>query len=260
MRIENCNICVTQYIFHGNKESIDKLHLLLESSDIMQVQRPGYPNIWLGDILITAGLGKYIIQKSADYANGIPDMVECNGELGWFTYPIHDNKYKELFTITLQTNTINIPMPKMWDLIIDKLNLNISYSFLAFEPRMRLTQIYNPYWDDFSGLEFALMYNIDIEHDNDHMDRLRDDPIFGSYSQLFTILSKQELIDWLSKYTNTQVDDAKVLINDTIHYHFYLFNTRYSFVDIWPVIYVSAYWATNDLCNDVDNYMIKYDK
>ena len=118
------NWCATKIEFKGNSDDIKKLHDFI--SDREANDAVGIPNdfglAWLGNYLERAGVDH--------------DDYDCRGDV-WHVDDLRD----EDTSFFIDVDTAWVPMLKMWQVIIGKLNLtDVHITYFAVEPGSELYQ------------------------------------------------------------------------------------------------------------------------
>lgn len=142
------NWCLTQMIFHGEKEELNDLHNKIEKWASGKLYENDFGSTWLGNILIGAGLENRI--------DSDVDQLRCRG---YITYlgEVESFKDSDEATFNLDTETAWAPMCLMWSEVIHTLGYkSIGFSYCAEEPGFGIYDIYDPYGD------FAMEYRVDM--------------------------------------------------------------------------------------------------
>lgn len=144
------NWITTDYIFHGNYDEISKLHSKIEEYTSKNYMKNGFGESWLGNILCGCGLSDCIDTQDKS------KLIRCRG---WIEYyddiecnPLDLNDW----SLQLCASTAWCPMAKMWEAVIDKLNLkSVGFTYMSTSPDVY--EIYDP-----NGYgDFDYKYNID---------------------------------------------------------------------------------------------------
>lgn len=113
------NDCYTWITFYGNNKDIDKFYSALEYGTSKEFSNHKCGEDWLGNIAIGTGI------CSADDID-TPSAPRCRGNVEYY------DKYDD--SITMVTDTAWVPMLGIWSMMIDKLGLDIQFTYTAEEP------------------------------------------------------------------------------------------------------------------------------
>ena len=183
------NWCNTTYVFHGPADNINALYNKIKAftdGSLTNKTKTDFGDMWLGNILIGAGLSHTID------ATNPTQRLSCRGTIDY----IEDDIEKTATSFRLNTETAWIPMPQMWAVVIQKLQLDIGFTFQADEPGCEIYCIYDPRgYKDFTD-------DIVIESASDTDNNIAD--ISGYYSEKDAV---NIINDALKKNCKT-IDDA----------------------------------------------------
>ena len=211
------NWCFTQIIFHGNKTEIEDFHKKVTEWTSESLAKSDFGNIWLGNILVGAGLG--------DRIDSGPTMLRCRGTLSYIDEIEDDGEDNAIFRV--DTETAWAPMTLMWKAVIDKLEYKtIGFSYMAEEPGCEVYEIYDPYGD------YDEHYYVDVfidgeDCENESLQRLDNSRYFAS---------DETLVYALQKLLNTEETNIATLIKQAESYPFknedsYISVHKYDIVD-----------------------------
>ncbi len=150
------NWCYTTYRFRGNKDELDVLHDKIVEWISSSTMKTDFGDPWLGNIVIGAGFKDRIDNPDQDL------NIRCRGTLADISDLSCDNHGD--YSFDLWTETAWAPMAKMWDLVIEALELKtVGFTFSAEEGGCEIFWIYDPHnYGDFKDEEVY----IDASGDN----------------------------------------------------------------------------------------------
>ncbi len=194
------NWCHTTYIFKGKTNELKTLHDKIIEWTSKEFIETSFGENWLGNILYGAGLKDRIDNPNAG------EILSCRGSL----IDISDYIYDEGFKVW--TETAWVPMAKMWNAVIEKLDLqSVGFSFEAEEPGCEIFWIYDPHNYNCFNEEVYI----------DSYGNMELDELDGYYKE-------QDAIKYLNEFFNTQfesLDSFKSLCED--------YNDQYAELDCY---------------------------
>ena len=130
------NWCSTAFVFHGSKEEVELLNAKINEWTSKSFIKTGFGDPWLGNVLIGAGLKDRIDNFDQNLA------LRCRGSIT----DISDvEQAGDNYSFRIDTETAWVPMAKMWEAVINVLNLStVWFTFCAEECGCEIYWIYDP--------------------------------------------------------------------------------------------------------------------
>lgn len=169
------NWCTTEYTFYGSAESLKYLYDKMEDTFDTLLVKSDFGHSWLGNLLKHCGLD----------LDELPSNVRYRGDIVDFFL----DDYDDPSNLIVQTSTAWVPMVNMWDIIIDKLYLDLSYVYTAEE------------------LGCGLLINTDTERTFYNFDYLMD--ISLPNIELFESMREDEILPCLNRLLSKRYKSLK---------------------------------------------------
>lgn len=211
------NWCYTKYIFHGSEKHLTTFREKIHEWTSTEFMNSYFGTKWLGNIVIGAGFKDRIDNSNESM------RIRCRGsllELG----EVEDT------SLSLSTETAWVPMPYMWQLIINKLGLHIHFSYFAEEPGMELYEIYDPKNEDFANMDYFI---------NGYLEGVDKNIPYLKWIDEYCECSREVLLQLLQKTLHTNSTDITELI---IRMQCFEFGGD-SYIRITPICRISAWYS-----------------
>lgn len=158
------NWCLTTYVFHGEANEIKVFHdKLNEWITLAKERNEEYP-YWLTHILKGAGLADAIDNPDPE------KCIRCRGQITYIEELTEGDT-----TMDIDVETAWCPMTKIWQAVIDKLNLSIKFSFMAEEHGCGIYEVYDPEgFGDFRASQVWIEAEFEGTYNGIDADSLRD--------------------------------------------------------------------------------------
>lgn len=209
------NWCATTYVFAGNTDEITMLSDKITEWTSKEFIKTDFNSDWLGNVLYGAGLQDRIDTPESE--------LRCRGSIMEIGDVYEMENGKSAFDIS--TETAWVPMAKMWEEVIKKLDLDsVRFAYEAEEPGCELYWIYDP---DNLGV---------FDNDEVYVDLCIKDRFFSEYG------SKDWAVEKVGEKIGVKLND----FNDLIA-HCNSFNSQHD--DGEEFVCVHEFERINSLCD-----------